>query len=337
MVRPGPRSGADASGVSTEVSPASRRRRPGDGGFTLIEVLVASTLLIIGALATFALLDNGAAATTVAKQRDVANALAQEMVERTAGARYTPQRNDLVDVDTGAAATIAGPADRMRHALDPDGDQSSTAVTPTTVTTGAPGAAPVDVPQTWSLTRRGTVYAVSYRACTTSDLYQGVIIQGPYDCARAGQQPPKPPNTAPINSLCSLGLIDPGVVDPSNPGQLTIRLQLLGLVGLNVCVGAVSQPLSNALCTLLGTSDLLNGLVSQLLGSAGTLTNLLGGLLNTGATAGLCPTSQVDAGLTGAYAGIATTTRVAVTVGWTDAGGRAHSIQQTTLIRKPTA
>lgn len=305
-----------------------------DGGFTIVEVLVAATLLVIGALATLALLDNGASATAVSRQRDVANALAQEMVERSTGGRYTPSRNDLTDVDPGAAARIAGPADRLRVTLDPDGTAASTAVAPATVASGSPA---VDVPQSWTLTRQNTRYTVSYRSCTTSDTFQGVQILGPYDCSLGTNGTPPTPPTPADPSICTIGAIPPSYVDPANPGMLTVRLAVLGFTGLNVCVGAVSSALADGLCTLLGQSSLLSGLTNNLLGTNGLLTNLLGGLLKTGATAGLCPTSQVEGALTGAKGGIATSTRIAVQVSWTDYGGHARTIQQSSTVRRPSA
>lgn len=304
-----------------------------DGGFTLVEVLVAATLLVIGALATLALLDNGAAATVSSKQRDVANALAQEVVERSVGGRYTATRNDLTDVDPSAAAAVAGPADRLRLALDPDGDQASTAVTPTTITTGK---VPLAEPQSWTVRRQGTTYTVSYRACTSSEVYQGVQILGPYDCSRSST-PPGLEDQKPISPSCDLGVVaGTGVPAPDDPTPVTVQLQLLGLVGVEACVGALSDPLSDALCDLLGSSPLLDGLTNVLLGADGLLSNLLGNL-NSIAALTFCPVAQVDTALTGAYAGIASSTRVAVTVGWTSLSGQPQSIERATIVRRPTS
>lgn len=295
----------------------------------MIEVLVAATLLIVSVLATLAMVDRATATTAAGKQRDVANALAQEMIERATGGRYTVTRNDLTDVDP--AATLPGPADRMRAALDPDGDQASSALAPATVISGS---LPVNVPQSWSLRRKGTLYTVSYRACTQSDAYQGIQILGPFDCSRSSTPPPGTgPNDTATNGNCSVGVIPPGAVDPANPGQLTVKFQLLGITGVSACVGAISTPLSNALCTLLGTSPLLDNLKNSLLGANGSLTQVLGGL-GSGASAGVCASQLTEAGLAGANAGIATSTRLAVTATWTDNDGHAHAIDQSALIRK---
>jgi len=326
--------------VSAPRCGAARRRCADAGiaserGFTLIEVLVASTLLIVSVLATLSMLDNANATTAVSKQRDVANALAQDMIERATGGRYTAgvvgvtaPLNDLTDVD--ATAARPGPADRMRAALDPDADQASSAVTPATVTAGS---VPVYIPQSWSVRRKNTDYTVSYRACTLSDAFRGIQIAGPFDCTRAGTTPPAGGNEATSGS-CSVGIIVAPAVDPANPGQLTVRFQLLGVVGVSACVAAISPPLSTALCTLLGTSPLLDGVKNSLLGANGSLTSLLGGLKLGGASVGLCESSLTETGLAGAYAGIGTSTRLAVTVAWTDIIGRPHSIDQSALIRR---
>lgn len=302
----------------------------------MIEVLVAATLLIVSVLATLTMLDNATATTAVSKQRDVANALAQDMIERATGGRYTsavaaiPPRNDLTDVDP--AAVRPGPADRMRAALDPDGDQASTTVTPATIISGP---LPVNLPQSWSLQRKGTVYTVSYSACTLSDTFRGVQIAGPFDCARSTTDPGG--GNEATSGTCKLGVGPPGDVDPANPGQLTVKFQLLGIVGVSACVGAISEPLSNALCTLLGTSSALGSIKNALLGSNGSLTSLLGGLSLGGASVGLCESSLTEAGLAGAKAGIGTSTRLTVSVAWTDVSGRSHSIDQSSLIRRGAA
>lgn len=293
---------------------------------------MASLILVVGALATLAMLDNGAQATTTSRQRDVANALVQEMVERATAGTNTTLRNDLVDVDPGASPTIAGPADRMRVALDPDGDQSSTAVTPASTVPSAT-AGPRTTPQTWTLKRQGTTYTVSYYACTASDVVQGVAIKGTFDCD--WKAPTNPGDQQAIDSSCSLGLRAPTAAELADPGQLTVNLQLLGATGLSVCVGALSQPLSNALCTLLGTSPTLNSITNALLSSGGILTRVLG-VLNSNAAAGLCSSTQVATDFRNAISGIGATTRVAITVGWKDAGGHQRAIQQRAVVRRAT-
>ncbi|PTL56094.1 hypothetical protein C7Y72_13935 [Paraconexibacter algicola] len=304
--------------------------RRDETGFTLVEVLVAATLLIGGLLATLTLLDSGNRTTATSKQRDVANALAQEMIERATGGRNSLARNDMTDIDRLAATP--GPADRLRVALDPDGDAASTGVTPATPT--AAGAAPLSTPQSWTLRRRGTTYTVSYRACTLSDAYQNVSIAGPFDCLRpATGSGGSGTGTA---GSCSLELLQPQQLNPMDPGTLTARLQLLGITGLNACVGALLPDLSTALCSAVGSSNLVNTVYNGLLGAGGGVTGLLD-VLGSGASVGLCPPTQVETALSGAQASIATTTRLAVTVAWTGFDGRARSISQTALVRRPVS
>ncbi len=298
-------------------------------GFTLIEVVVAATLLIMGVFATLALIDKGTKTSAVSKQRDVANAIAQEMVERATGGRYTSAINDLTDVRPATPAS-PGPADRLRLAMDPDGDQASSAVTPATVTSGTMPA--IDVPQSWSMRRKGTTYTVSYQACTASDPYQGVVVLGPFDCTRTSPDPTTPGNVTTTPSGCSLGVIPAGSVDPANPGDLTVKLAVLGITGVSACVAAVSPPLSAALCTLLGSSPYLSDL---LVGTTGLLTDVLGGIAGT--SVGLCATSQVEQISAGAQEGMASSTRIKITVAWSDIAGNASSIARSSLIRRPGA
>lgn len=310
-------------------APADTRRwvSPGlsdERGFTIIEVLIAATLLVVSVMATLALLDNATRTTGVSKQRDVANAVAQEMIERATGGRYTTTRNDLTDVDTAAARP--GPADRLRAAMDPDGDHASSAITPATATSGT---LPVNVPQRWTLRRKSTTYTVSYRACTSSDTYQQVQIAGPFDCNRPATNPTGGGDTTTTPTGCGVG------VAPSSgtgPGDLTVHLQVLGIAGLDACLATAASPLFTAVCNLLGSSVSLSSLQSSLLGSSGLLSNMLGGLV--GGSAGC--TSQVEQVGLGARDGIGTSTKLAVTVAWTDLQRRPHSISQTSLIRRGT-
>ncbi|CAN5274938.1 hypothetical protein BH20ACT16_BH20ACT16_04910 [soil metagenome] len=292
-------------------------------GFTVIEVLVAATLLIVSVLATLSLLDNATKTTGVSKQRDVANAVAQEMIERAAGGRYTLARNDLTDVDVADARP--GPADRLRAGMDPDGDQVSSAVTPATATSGT---LPVNAPQSWTLRRKNTTYAVSYRACTGSDAHQQVRIAGPFDCNRASTNPPAGDVTTTPGG-CGLGVTPAS--GAGNPSTLIVNLQVLGITSLSSCLSSTA-PLFTAVCTLLGTSGSLSSLQPSLLGSGGLFSNMLGGLV--GGQVGC--TNQVEQVAAGARNGIGTSTRLAVTVAWTDLQSRPHSISQSSLIRRGT-
>lgn len=61
--------------------------RPGERGFTLIEVLAATFILLIGVLATAAIIDASSSANANTRQRDAATNLTRELIE---GARSIP-------------------------------------------------------------------------------------------------------------------------------------------------------------------------------------------------------------------------------------------------------
>jgi type II secretory pathway pseudopilin PulG len=64
------------------------RRSRSDAGFTLVEVLVAATILMVGVLATVTLLQVAARANTTTRQRDAATNLAREFIEAVRNVPY---------------------------------------------------------------------------------------------------------------------------------------------------------------------------------------------------------------------------------------------------------
>lgn len=309
-----------------------------DAGFTLIEVLIASVVLVVGLLAVFSLLDRGARATASSSQRDAANALAQEVVERSAGVRYDAVFNDLTDrrASSGMPAGVLGgtPAERLRTALAPDATDAAAITVSDT-------AAPWRSTDSWNVVRGNATYRLSYRACTDSDVIDGVQIAGAYDCNReANTDGGASTAGGGSGSACVLRLIPPADV-PEASKPLDVRLQLLGTIGLQACLGDLPSgldALSSSLCDVLnntGTGTLAS-LLTGLAGPDGLLKSLQGALnLNlVGANASLCP-GAIEQDLEGPRAGIATSTRVEVTVEWTDRStGRAHSVRQTTVVRR---
>jgi len=302
-------------------------------GFTLIEVLVAATLLVVGALATFALLDRGASATGSSLARDRGNAVAQEMIELASGMRYTRAANDLVSTSAPTA---------VRKAMDPGGSTSA-------ITTEQVGD--LFVPRyRWTVTRGGTEYAVTWRACTTSDRVQGVVIQGLQDCARKaacqGDECGEPLDPTQTPSSCGaaglgLGLLGIGNGDttgaPIDADNVTVRLQLLNLgplslTNLDLCVRQLVGVLGldgivSPLCDLLGTSTVLDPVV-------GLLNGVLGALSST-SEIGLCPKDDVEAEIDDVTSGVASSTHVEVSVRWHDRHtGRDRTIRQTAVVRR---
>lgn len=296
----------------------------------MIEVLVAATLFIIGALATLALLDRGSAATGSSLGQDRGNAVAVEMIEQTTGMRYTRAANDI----TASTAPAA-----LRKSMD------STSTGPITTETVGDLAVPR---YRWTVQRAGVDYAVSFRACTSSDSIGGVQIQGPSDCAaqteckKADGTPCKkePVVTPTCGSGLSLGLLGPtaNITAATKPSDIVVRLQLLSIGALSVlnletCVGELLGGLGlgglvNPLCGLLGNPSSLLAPVEQTLG--GVL-----GLLSSGSKIGLCPKTDVERELPEVTSGIGSATKVEVTVGWRDRfTDKDRRIRQTTVVRR---
>jgi prepilin-type N-terminal cleavage/methylation domain-containing protein len=125
---------------------ASRR---GERGFTMIEVMIAATVLVVGVLATFQLIDTASGATARNSARLGAQGLAREIVEY---ARAT-------DYDKLQPLTLET-ALRQRPSL-----------------TGT--ASP------WKITRRGVTYTVTDTVCTFDDPKDGLASTPPSNACPA--------------------------------------------------------------------------------------------------------------------------------------------------------
>src|SRR5689334_13157248 len=73
---------------------ASRR---GERGFTLVEVMIAATVLVIGMLSTFKLVDSANTTTSLNGARTGAMGLAREIVEYARGTDYDKLTPTLVE------------------------------------------------------------------------------------------------------------------------------------------------------------------------------------------------------------------------------------------------
>jgi type II secretory pathway pseudopilin PulG len=62
--------------------------RRGERGFTLLEVIAAALVLMIGILATAALLDSSSRANATVRQRDAATGIARELIESARSIPY---------------------------------------------------------------------------------------------------------------------------------------------------------------------------------------------------------------------------------------------------------
>ena len=135
---------------SVDQSSMARARTRNESGFTLIEVLVAITLLLVGVLGTVTMIDGANAVTTKTKAREGATALARSVLEISRAVQYREltgakvlaelnARPGLADADAGAAGhqiesrnfayTVTPAACSMDDAKDDLGDHDEPAVT----------------------------------------------------------------------------------------------------------------------------------------------------------------------------------------------------------------
>jgi hypothetical protein len=297
---------------------------------------VASLLLVIGVLATAALLDRGAQATSTSLRRDTANAIAREMVERVHGMQYTILANDLTDVRTAAPRT---PADRLRAAMDPTAPtgarQSTDPVIQGTRTPIADAPAPWATTAEWTLRRRNVPFTLTYQACTRSEAQNVVRVLGPADCDRPTTTTPTGPGSTLNGCMLALTLPASTIKDliRHDPGNVVVDVQLLNLVGVGACVQGTLNALQlgnllTPLCKVLG--DGTNALSSV----TGLLNSILGPLASNVALS-VCPTTNSTTSNPEPPAGIATSTEVHVTVSWRNPGASVDSkIVQSTVVRR---
>jgi prepilin-type N-terminal cleavage/methylation domain-containing protein len=119
--------------------PAMRRSFAANAGYSLVEVLVAITILLVGALGTVSMIDGANATTLVNKQREGATNLAREIAEVARAVEYNKLTSPEAPAELQARAGLA--------------DMS-------------PAAG-------WQVQRRGTVYTVELTACLFDDAKDG--------------------------------------------------------------------------------------------------------------------------------------------------------------------
>ncbi|HEV2774543.1 MAG TPA: prepilin-type N-terminal cleavage/methylation domain-containing protein [Solirubrobacteraceae bacterium] len=118
-----------------------RTRIADDGGFTIVEVMVAMVILLIGVLGTVVLVEGSMSSTSRTTAREQGTNLARDLVERSRQATYTSITAD------GAGPVLA-------------------ATLPSSEVTGAGGS-------TFTVTRRGVAYTVAVSACAVDDPTDG--------------------------------------------------------------------------------------------------------------------------------------------------------------------
>jgi Tfp pilus assembly protein PilV len=301
--------------------------RAASAGFTLVEVLVASTLLLVGVLALLPLLEGGMRTTSENLRRDTANAVAREVVERAQSLRYDVLRNDLTDVSATAPRT---PADRLWASMDPGAPASRAPVIQGTSTPIASATEPWRTTAEWRLTRGDTTFTVTYRACTRSAASNHVQLLGPYDCDRTATTPPAGTQTS---GTCSLALMNPNALQQvTDPDDVVAQVQLLNLLGVQACVtgtlGALNlSALVAPLCTVLGDAGYALNTVQGLL--RGAL-----GALGSDIALSVCPKPDGTAG-PGFADDLASSTAVVTTVSWTAPGASSPTrVVERALIRR---
>ncbi len=153
--------------------PPHNRSGRGQAGFTIIEVMVASMLLLIGMAATLTLVEQAGSTTTKTRTREQGTALQRELVEAARSVPYDQLTPNGITAAVGA-----------RPAL---GDSSL----------GSPG---------WTIGRRNATYTVSMGVCTVDDPRDGT---GSHEAGVfcAGGTPPTPQQCATLIDAWAAGTL----------------------------------------------------------------------------------------------------------------------------------
>ena len=158
------------------LAPPPGRHPAGEAGYTIIEVMIAMLVLIVGVFGTFVVIEGGLASTSRTTAREQGTNLARDLVERSRQVPYTS-----VTV-TGAGAQLAG-------------------TLPATEVSGLSGS-------TFQVARRNVVYTVTVSTCTIDDPSDGAGKGTAQFCmarSRGGGGSGPPPALAP-GSVRMLGI-----------------------------------------------------------------------------------------------------------------------------------
>ena len=289
--------------------------RPSEFGMTLVEVLVAMAILLVGVLGVIPLLDTANKVTDDNLARDTANALVREQLEK---AQELPALSlvDPVAVANKLATALPGsttpqtvlPAFCSTFPLTCVGIQVASGVMrlPTTLPPGvtAPdGISVLPVTSSFRTARKGIPYTTKLATCVLDDPSDGI---GP-----ATGAPCKP-----------LPAASGGGGAISTSGSTSLNLNVLGI---QISGGGA---LSEVVCSLLGTRG---SILDNLLGKG----SLLSGLISSGADTTFCSGGKgnvafdrqpIDA------------TAVTSTVSWPQTrAGRGGTVTQRVVISGPRA
>lgn len=168
-----------------------------EGGMTLIEVMVAMVVLVVGVLGVTTMLDTGNKVTRENLARDGATGLAREQLERVRDLTYA----SLANPDSVATGLIPGL-----------GDSSSTGVA------------------TFTTTRRGVTYTTTISSCVLDDPSDGIGIVKGTPCKPLSSPPPPPP---PITGSGSGSLLGFNVLGIALSGTGNVVDAVCALLGQN--------------------------------------------------------------------------------------------------------
>jgi len=244
------------------------RIRAGEDGMTIIEVLVAMVVLVVGVLALLTLLSDSFRTTSQTTAREQGTNVARDVVER---ARQVSYASTTTSATTAAAIAATLPE--------------------TPAVTGS----------AFTMTRRGTTYAVTITACSIDDPADGEGVGNANFCAAPDS------TTIPGGPVVGTGL----AVGPN-------------VLGLPVTL-AIGGSLITTVCQAVGTDTAVANAVTTF---GASLLSVAG----NGAQLSVCPLASGGS--------IAYDTkpddlrRIRVAVSWTRAG-KTSSLTQTTLLSTP--
>lgn len=202
---------------------------------TLVEVMVAMVILLVGVLGTITLLDVGNHATIENSTRDTALALAREQLETAREVQFTALP-DVTNVATKLTSVVTG---------------ALPGLVATTMPVVVPGVGTYQIPaMKFATTRLGTTYDSTVATCVLDDPSDGI---GPAEGTAC----------TPV-SVADGG----GGTSPSGSGSSTLNLNILGIqiTGGGQIVDAVCALLGSRgsiVDALLGGGGLLGSLVSS--------------------------------------------------------------------------
>ncbi len=133
----------------------TRARMPDEDGFTIVEVMVAMVILLVGVLGTLVLIQGGLSSTSRTTTREQATNLARDLIERSRQADYNAMTYPL------APGTL--------RLLLPASDSASALSGPAN--------------STFTVQRRNTTYTVNVFACSIDDPSDGIGVGDATACA----------------------------------------------------------------------------------------------------------------------------------------------------------